>query len=279
VVGSGPDNGHHAVFVCVRSQISVKGVVLTNHRHADVAQALGLAVSTSRAKRVRCTLRPASIVETPSSAPPCLQYQTTAEGALRREDEALRLISTPPDPAVNTSRHQDRVVAPEHCLGRDQPCVIAYGQPSEIESRGEPIETILDRPSPGEDELYAGLESPNTATKEATRHQEGSDNLFEADLFEPNVVEASPQSLYLYAEQDDQILEVGSTSPAPWIRDRTQTTLVSQHVPQDEGLGLDRQSCTNQSETRRLRRRRSSHDSYWTVVKRRRVLDHMRVSS
>jgi hypothetical protein len=206
-VGSGPDNGHHAVFVCVRSQISVKGVVLTNHRHADVAQALGLAVSTSRAKRVRCTMRPASIVETPSSAPPCLQYQTTAEGALRREDEALRLISTPPDPAVNTSRHQDRVVAPEHYLGRDQPCVIAYGQPS-----------------PGEDKLYAGLESPNTATKEATRHQEGSDNLFEADLFEPNVVEASPQSLYLYAEQDDQILEVGSTSPAPWIRDRTQTT-------------------------------------------------------
>lgn len=125
--------------------------------------------------------------------------------------------------------------------------------------------------------LYAGLESPNTATKEATRHQEGSDNLFEADLFEPDVTKASPQSLCSYAEQDGQILEVRSTSPVPWIRDRTQTTSISQHVPQNEGLGLGRQPCTDQSETTRLRRRRSLHDSDWIAVKRQRVLDHMRV--
>jgi hypothetical protein len=253
--------------------------VLTNHRHADIAQALGLVVSTPRARRVRCTMRPISIVETPSSAPPCPQYQTTADGAPRGEDDASKLISTPPGPAVDTSRHQDRVVVSEHHLGLDQPCVIAYRQPSEIESGGGPIETILDHPSPGDDTFYAGLESPNTATKEATRHQEDSDNLFEADPFEPDVTKASPQSSCSYAEQDGQVLEVRSTSPVSCTRDRTQTTSISQHVPQNEGLGLDRQPCTDQSESRRLRRRRSLHDSDWTVVKRRRVLYHMRVSS
>ena len=278
MVGSGPDDGHRAVFVCVSSQLSVEGVVLTYYRDADVARALGLVVSTSRTKRVRCTTRPISIVETPSSAPPYSQYKTTADEPLRRENEAPKLISIPPGSAVDTLQHHDRAVTPEHYLGVDQPCVIAYGQPSEINSGGGlPIETILDRPSPADDTFYAGLESPNTATKEATRHQEGSDNLFEDDLFEPNVMEASPQNLYSYAEQDGQILEVRSTSPVPWIRDPTQTASISQHVPQNEGLGLGRQPYTDENETTRPRRRKSSHNSDWSVVKRQRVLDHMRV--
>jgi hypothetical protein len=183
-----------------------------------------------------------------------------ADGALRGMDEASELIPNPPGPAVDTSQHQDRVVAPEHYLGVKQPCVIAYGQPEEMKGGGELIEKTLDCPTPGDDTFYAGPESPNTATQEAMRHQEGSDGLFEDDLSEPNVVKESSQELYSYAEQGDQVLEVRSPSSIPWIGDRTQTILISQHVPQDEGLGLDSSACTDQSETRRLKRRRSLHD-------------------
>ena len=243
-----------------KSQLYVEGVVLTNHRHADVAQALGLVVPTSREKRVRCTMRPTSTVGTPPSAPLCPQHQTIVDGALRKMDEAPQLNSTPPSPAVDTSQNQDHVVPTKYCSGVEQSCAIAYGQPEEIKSGGELIETILNCPTPGNDTFYAGPESPNTATKEAMRHQEGSDGLFEADPFEPNVVEESPQGLYSYAEQGDQSLEVRSPPPVPSIRDRTQTKLVSQHVPQDEGLGLDSPAYTDQSETRRPKRHRSLRD-------------------
>lgn len=245
--------------------------MLTDNRHADIAQALGLVASTSRANQVRYTMRRMSIVGTPSSASPCPPYQRAADEALCEEHTAPRLVSTSPVPAVDTSRHGDCVVAPEHHTGVDRSCVIPYGQPSEMKGRGEATGTIPDRLSPGDEMLYAGLDSPNTVTEQATRHRERSDNLFEDDGFEPSVATASPQSLCSYTEPGCQNPEVRSMSPMPCVQDRQEATSTSRHCPQNEGLGLDRQSCTDQDGTRRLRRRRSLHDSVRIVAKRQRV--------
>lgn len=277
-MGSGPDDGDCAIFVCVSPQILVEGVLLTNNRHADIARALGLLVSTSRAESVRCTSKPISIVKIQPSATPCQPYhQTAADEALRGEDDAAKLISTPSSPTVDISQHHLGVVATERYSEADQPRATPHRQPSETEGKEGPTEMFVDRPSPGDEMFYADLESPNTATMGATRHQEGSDNLFEADVFEPNVTEANPHNSHSYAEQNGQILEFRPASPVPWIQDRTQTVSLSQHVPESEWLGLERQPCTDQSETRRLRRRRSLHNPGWVVVKRQRMLDHIRV--
>jgi hypothetical protein len=251
--------------------------VLTKCSHEEVAQALGLVVSTSRAKRVRCTMRPISVVENLSSASSCPPYQTTLHGG----DDAPNLNFAPSSPAVDNSQHQDRAVAPEHYSGVDRSCAVTHEQASEIEGKGGPMGILPDHTTLEDEVFSAGAKSPNTATQEAMKHQRNSDNLFD-EPFEPSDTTASPQSLHSCAEQDGQIPEIGSTSPVSRLQERKEATSIPHDQPND-GLGLDRQPYTNQGDTRGLRRRRSLGDSDWIVVKRQcmdstyAVVDHMRV--
>lgn len=247
--------------------------MLTNRSHADVAQALGLIVRTSGAERVLCTSRRMSVVETPSSAPPCSPYQATSDEALGGSDDAIKVNSTPPSPAVNISQHQNSEIALEHQSGVGPSCAVPHEKIPEIE--GREFKGTISHHTPLEDEmLSAGAKSPDTATKEATKHQEDSDDLFEADIFEPNSPTASPQSLYSCAQQDGQTTEIGSTSPGRWAKDQKGTTLISRHDQRNEELGLDRQSYTDPGNARRLRRRRSLHDSDSIVVVKRQRVDN-----
>jgi hypothetical protein len=266
VVGSSPDDDYCTVFVCVSPQSCVERVVLTKCSHEEVAQALGLVVSTSRAKRVRCSIRPISVVENLSSAPSCPPYQTTSNEALHGGDDAPNLNSTPSSPAVDNPQHQDRAVAPEHHSGVDRSCAVTYEQASGIEGKGGPIGILPDHTTLGDEVFSAGAKSPNTATQEAMKHQRNSDDLFD-EPFELSDTMASPQSLYSCAEQDGQIPETGSTSPVPRLQERKETTLIP-HDQRNDGLESHRQSCTNPGDTRGLRRRRSLGDSNWIVVKR-----------
>jgi hypothetical protein len=179
VVGSSPDDDYCTVFVCVSPQSCVERVVLTKCSHEEVAQALGLVVSTSRAKRVRCTIRPISVVENLSSAPSCPPYQTTSNEALHGGDDAPNLNSTPSSPAVDNPQHQDRAVAPEHHSGVDRSCAVTYEQASGIEGKGGPIGILPDHTTLGDEVFSAGAKSPNTATQEAMKHQRNSDDLFD----------------------------------------------------------------------------------------------------
>jgi hypothetical protein len=281
VVGSSLDDDYCTVFVCVSPRSCVERVVLTKCSREEVAQALGLVVSTSRAKRVGCTTRSTSVVENLPSAPPCPPYQTTSNEALHTGDNVPNLNAAPSSPAVDNTQHQDRAVAPGHHSGVDRSRAVAYEQASEIEDKGGVIRILPDHTTLGDEVFSAGAKSPNTATQEAMKHQRNSNDLFD-DPFEPSDTTASPQSLYSCAEQDGQIPENGSTSPVPRVQLQKETRLIP-HDERNNGPGSDRQSCTNQSDTRSLKRRRSLHDSNWIKVKRRcmdstyAAVDHMRV--
>lgn len=234
--------------------------MLTAFSYANIAQALGLDLPTLRAERADFATQPIPVVETPPIGPPLSPYQMTADEAPQGGEDTFEIGCPAESRALDTSE-------------------------SYIGDRRESMEMIPDHTFSENEVFSPGSRSPNTATKEAMRHQDGSDNLFEADPFEATSTATSPRNSHSSTKHDCRIPEVRSTSPILWAQDGKEIMVTSEGGQRNEGLGLDRQdeqSCTDPSDTRRSRRRRMLHDWPWVVDKRQRldrthaVVSHMR---
>lgn len=253
-----------------------RGAALTNHSYADIAQALGLDASKSRDKSKLCATRSRSMVKFPSNCPPYQTSQSTSDEAPSGSDDPPKCVPSLPRPTVDTLRHRDCSKGLEHHSNVDKSYAIRPRETSEVKSIGDAIGALSNHPSPEDEMESTRVESPNSPTREAVRHQDDSDKLFEpkpyeSDSSDPTGTVVSPPSLVRYTGHDGRISDTRSTSASPWIQSEMQTTFTSQQDARHKGERLDKRSQVHKSENRTLRRCRSPHDIGRILVKRQRV--------
>lgn len=253
-----------------------RGAALTNHSCADIAQALGLDASESRDKRKLCAMRSRSMVKPPSNCPSYQTSRSTSDEAPSGSDDPPKCVPSLPRPTVDTLRHRDCSKGLEHHSNVDKSYAIRPRETSEVKSIGDAIGALSNHPSPEDEMESMRVESPNCPTREAVRHQDDSDKLFESKPYEsdssdPTGTVVSTPSLVRYAGHDGRIPNTRSTSASPWTQSEMQIPFTSQQDARNEGERLDEQPRVHKSEDRTLRRCRSPHDVGRIVVKRQRV--------
>lgn len=216
-------------------------------------------------------MRSRSMVKSPSTCPSYQTSRSTSDEAPSGGDDPPKRVPPLPRPTVDTLRHHDCSKGPEHHLNVDKSCAIRPRETSDVKSIGDAIGALSNHPSPEDEMESMRVESPNSPTREAVRHQNDSDNLFESDSYDPTGTVVSPPSLVRYAGHDGRIPDTRSTFASPWTQSGMQTTFTSQQDTRNEGGRQDKQPQVHKSENRTLRRRRSPHDIGRIVVKRQHV--------
>lgn len=209
------------------------GAALTNHSYADIAQALGLDASKLRDKRKLCAIRSRSMVNSPSNSPSYQTSRSTSDEAPSGSDDSPQCVSSLPRATVDTLRHHDCSKGLEHHSNKDKSYAIRPRETSEVKSIGDAIGALSNHPSPEDEMESMRVESPNSPTREAVRHQDDSDKLFESKPYEsdssdPTGTVLSAPSLVRYAGHNGQIPDTRSTSASPWTQSEMQTTFTSQ---------------------------------------------------
>lgn len=242
----------------------------------DVAPALGSVALNPPGERKHREMRSRFMEKPPSTCPSYRTSQSTSAEAPSGIQDPPRCAPPLSRSAIDTVRQHDCSKSPKHQSNAHPLHASTDRETSEINSIGDASWALSDHPFPEDEMGSTRVESPNNHTREALRHQDDSDELFEAESYEsdssdPTATVESRPNLVQYAGHDDRFSDTRSISSVPRIQKKMPTTPASQQHTRDEDERLDRQSQVCKTEARTLRRRRSPHDTGPVVVKRKRI--------